>query len=556
MKRILFIMALIIVGQFSRANNITVQKVTLLDTNRSAKTVAIRINISWENSWRDSINWDAAWIFFKFKEPKDSTWRWRHGTMSKTGNYPGNSAAGLKFAIPDDLKGAFLYRQAIGGGNIKADSVRFLWNYGADGVTNIDSVEIRVFATEMVYVPQGSFAIGDGNGTQRTNLSFQLKNAPNNYGVITNLWSPLINTFVNNTTYPSDDVTVYRDGIRISGLEGLDVNDDKVADNRDFPTGFRSFYSLKYEVTQGQYADFLNTLSLRDTTGMFFSDTIRLKRVPGRLKIALQNLDPFFYTTPVEVFRHSISLDTVEVRYRVSRPDRAYGQGNTNHLTSFADWSGLRPMSELEFEKACRGPLPPYFWTPTMNNTSGDTARKWWGPDYAWGNDTLIYRINNMYSNSKLQYNGVENGTEFFTNYDIFRRYINPIQTFAWSMKDSSAMAIDNGNGPFRVGVFASDTSSRITSGASYYGIMDLSKNVSEYVISIGSSTSRMFSYKIHGDGMLDAYGQSRDFIGNNNMGPTMSIFLQKSDAVSGRNNFGNQGTNGFRAVRTAPTDN
>lgn len=560
MKRILLSLAIILSAQLSKANNITIQKVSLLDTNRTAKTVAIRINISWENSWRDSINWDAAWIFFKYKEPKDSVWRWRHGTLSKTGNYAGNSSAAMKFAIPDDLRGAFLYRQAIGSGNIKADSVRLLWNYGADGVTNIDSVEIRVFATEMVYVPEGSFAIGDGNGKERTNLSFQLKNAPNNYAVITNLWSPLINTFVNNNTYPSDDVIIYRDGIRISGTEGLDINNDKVAENKDFPTGYRSFYSMKYEVTQGQYADFLNTLSLRDTsTGMMYMDTSRLKKVPGKLKLALQNVDPFYYSTPVEIYRHSISLDTVDVRYRVSRPDRAYGQGNTNHLTSFADWAGLRPMSELEYEKACRGPLPPYYWNPGSGNfQNGDTSKKWWGADWAWGNDTTIIRINNMYatSGSKLQYSGVENGMEFFTNYDVYRRYINPIQTWSWTMKDSSSMLIDNGNGPFRVGIFANDSSTRISSGAGYYGIMDLSKNVSEYVVSLGSSTARTFSYKIHGDGMLDAYGQSRDFLSNNNGGPGMNIFIQKSDAVSSRNSYGSQGTNGFRAVRTAPTDN
>lgn len=561
MKRILFTLAILIVGHTIQANNINVQKVSMLDTNRTAKTVAIRINISWENSWRDSINWDAAWIFFKYKEPKDSIWRWRHGTLSKTGNYAGNSTAPLKFAIPDDLKGAFLYRQAAGSGNIKSDSVRLFWNYGADGVSNIDSVEIRVFATEMVYVPEGTFAIGDGNGKERSNMSFQLKNAPNNYAVITDLWSPLINTFVNNNTTGSDDVTLYRDGIRISGLNGIDVNDDKVADHRDFPTGYRSFYSMKYEVTQGQYADFLNTLSLRDTSmGMMYMDTMRLKKVPVKLKAALQNLDPFYYSTPVEVFRHSISLDTVDVRYRVSRPDRAYGQGNSNHLVSFSDWSGLRPMSELEFEKACRGPLPPYFWNPTNPGNVGDTMKKWWGADWAWGNDTAVFRLSNMmYNNSsKLQYSGVENGAEFFTNYDVYRRYTNPISSFFWIMRDSSSMAIDNGNGPFRVGIFANDSSTRISSGAGYYGIMDLSKNVSEYVISIGSTSARAFSYKIHGDGMLDAYGQSRDFLSNNFGGPGagMNAFIQKLEAVSQRNSYGNQGTNGFRAVRTAPTDN
>ena len=142
------------------------------------------------------------------------------------------------------------------------------------------------------------------------------------------------------------------------------------------------------------------------------------------MKLALQNLDPFYYSTPVEIYRHSISLDSVEVRYRVSRPDRAYGQGNTTHLISFADWAGLRPMSELEYEKACRGPLPPYYWNPGSGNfQNGDTSRKWWGPDWAWGNDTTLARANtgpiNSNSYGVLNFSGLENGTESFNNDNI-----------------------------------------------------------------------------------------------------------------------------------------
>jgi formylglycine-generating enzyme required for sulfatase activity len=544
----------------TRANNISIQRVSLLDTNRTAKTVAVRLNISWDNSWRDSINWDAAWIFFKFKEPKDSVWRWRHGTLSKSGNYAGNSTAAMKLVVPDDLRGAFYYRQGIGSGNIKADSLRLLWNYGADSVRNIDSVEIRVFATEMVYVPEGFFSIGDGNGKERSSNSFHLKNAPNNYVTITDKWSPLLNTLNSNTMGGgNDDVALYRDGIRISGLDGLDINGDKVAEYKDFPTGYRAFYSMKYEVTQGQYADFLNTLSLRDTNNLWMgSDTTRLKKLNAKHKLALQNLDPYFYSTPVETYRHTISLDTVEVRYRVSRPDRAFGQAGTNFLFSFADWSGLRPMTELEFEKACRGPLPPYFWNPTNNFGMGDTARKWSGADWAWGNDTSLPRISNMYgssNNSILRYSGLENGTETFSNYDVFKRYINPVRADAM-MGMINVGGGDGGTGPFRVGIFANDTSSRISSGASYYGIMDLSKNVAEYVISIGSNNSRAISYKVHGDGMLDAYGQTRDFISNTFSGPGNSTIIQKQESVSQRNGFGGQGINGFRVVRTAPADN
>jgi hypothetical protein len=44
-----------------------------------------------------------------------------------------------------------------------------------------------------------------------------------------------------------------------------------------------------------------------------------------------------------------------------------------NRMAAFADWSGLRPMSELEYEKACRG-----YNTPAVPN------------EYAWGNAKLF----------------------------------------------------------------------------------------------------------------------------------------------------------------------
>jgi hypothetical protein len=110
------------------------------------------------------------------------------------------------------------------------------------------------------------------------------------------------------------------------------------------------------------------------------------------------------------------------------------------------------------------------------------------------------------------------------------------------------------------VGIFANDTSSRISSGASYYGIMDMSKNVMEYVISLGSTGSRNFSSLVHGDGMLNVYGRATDFTPSNNGMLTMGSelrWLQKNGAISERNNYGQQGAIGFRSVRSAtPQDN
>lgn len=557
MKRYLFILLLFFCGiNYVKANNINIQRVSLRDTNRVAKTVVIKINISWDNSWRDSINWDAAWLYFKYKKINDSAWKWKHGNFSTTGNYPGISTSPLKIVVPSDLKGAFLYRSGIGEGNIKSDSVCFVWNYGSDASINIDSVELRFFATEMVFVPEGSFSIGDGNGKDKSSNSFQNKYAENNYVTISRNWSPLVNTFVNNNYYGSDDVTVYKDGIRISGTDGIDVNNDKITDHPNYPVGYRAFYSMKYEVTQGQYADFLNTLTLRDSNVNSYSDTNSLKKLNTRLKLAHQSLDPYFSYNPVEKYRHTIAFDSVNNKYTVSRPDRAIGQVYQQHVLAFCDWAGLRPMSELEFEKAARGPLPPYYRSYYNNNNynyADTTTTNWTGGEYAWGNDTTVARISNMTSNIKFTFSGLENGTERFSNYNVLRRYINPINNNG--MNSYAIEGGDGGSGPLRVGIFASDTSSRLSSGASYYGVMDLSKNVTEYVISLGSNGSRNFSYLVHGDGSLNVYGLATEFTPSNNgmlyIGSELR-WLQKNGSISERNNNGQQGSNGFRSVRTA----
>lgn len=560
MKKVLLLVMLISISTiYSYANGVTVQKVALTDTNKTNKTVMVRFNISWENSWRDSINWDAAWIFVKYREPKDSIWKYRHLTMAGTGS-TGSTNASMKLVFPDDRKGVFLYRSDIGSGPIKADSVKLMWNYGADNVTNIDSVEIKVFATEMVYVPNGNFALGDGNGKEKSSSSFQLRNAQNNYVIVTDKWSPLVNTKNNTQLTGNDDVTLYTDGIRISGLQGLDINNDKAADFPDFPTGYRSFYCMKYDVSQGQYADFLNTLSIRDTTGYNWVDTSRLKKVNPKYKLALQSLDPIFNSSPLDYQRHTILLDSNEAKYVVSRPDRAFGKAGQTSYLSFSDWSGLRPMSEMEYEKASRGPLPPmyktYYGSPNYNS---DTTNSWSGFDWPWGNDSSFARHNNNGPMSNpaniLNFNDVENGTEYFSNYTIYKRYINPIYG-ASNMNSKSVNGGDGGDGPYRVGIFANDTTGRIASGATYYGIMDFGKNVSKMVVTAGSAAGRSLSYKKHGDGLLNAYGNAdnTEFLSNLNSGPMNQIFINKSGAVSERNSYGT--FVGFRSVRTAPSDN
>jgi len=188
-----------------------------------------------------------------------------------------------------------------------------------------------------------------------------------------------------------------------------------------------------------------------------------------------------------------------------------------------------------------------------------DTTSNWSGFDWAWGNDSTLARESNMYSSNTfttLVFSGNENGTETFSNYNIFKRYINPVGSSGPIMNNSTSGG-DGGAGPYRVGIFATDTSSRISSGATYYGIMDFSKNVSQFVISIGANNNRTFSYKKHGDGILSYNGlpdKNEFFISQNNFpGYQSGTYLSKQRSISERQ----QGWSnmGFRSVRTAPAD-
>src|SRR6202167_1011651 len=46
----------------SYANNLSVTNVTLGSRDPNAHTVVVTFNVSWQNSWRNKINFDAAWL--------------------------------------------------------------------------------------------------------------------------------------------------------------------------------------------------------------------------------------------------------------------------------------------------------------------------------------------------------------------------------------------------------------------------------------------------------------------------------------------------------------
>jgi formylglycine-generating enzyme required for sulfatase activity len=202
MKKIFsfFALALLLWAHVARANNIAVSNVSLTGQNiiaghnNALNFALVQFDLSWENSWRLSYstginNWDAAWVFVKYRVNGGN---WNHAHLNNTGHDDGSGTtldieAGLLTpgsafnATTNPAMGCFFYRNAAGTGNISNTSLQLRWNYGANGLNDNALVEVKVFAIEMAYVPQGGFDAGESspinplaNGTISASVTFQL----------------------------------------------------------------------------------------------------------------------------------------------------------------------------------------------------------------------------------------------------------------------------------------------------------------------------------------------------------------------------------------------
>ena len=427
---------LICTTQLCLANNVEIENISLTGQNNATDTKMIEFDISWENSWRTAAspsNWDAVWIFAKYRLTSGTLWE--HATINaNSANHTAPTGSTID-AVPDAM-GAVLYRDADGFGPNDFNNVQLQWDYGVDGLNDNDSVEICVFAIEMVHVPQGGFTLGDGNGTTHSTNSFEIGTS--------NTFATIGTTIVNSVqTTNADAAPLPNPGIGIDGDDGLDINNDgdvtDPGDNPDFPTGYTAFYTMKYEISQGQYVEFLNKLTIGQGTSRMTATTASRHNMTGGGN-----------------------------NWTTLTPNRACGRLNWMDLAAYADWSGLRPMTELEYEKAARGTIP-----SVLN-------------EYAWGT-TSIYTT---------AYALTADGTasEGITNMGTITGNAN------YSTTDPA--------GPMRCGIFAASSANntREETGGSYYGIMELSGNIHEMIVTLGDANGLAFDGS-HGNGELSLAG-------------------------------------------------
>lgn len=314
----------------STVNYMLIENVTVTGINTALGTAQVQFDINWGNSWKDSINWDAAWVFIKYKNTEGE---WKHAKINAIGYDHGQGTSNIIQPTSDKM-GAFVRMADYGQTNFSVDGMQLQWNFSLDGLSNVSNMEIKLFAIEMVYNPIGSFSFCDGQAYKPKGLDF-------NYSVINERMSPSINCQTQFWDY-SDPNYLDTNTIRIKGNAGIDTNNDNIIDNPNYPTGYFPYYAFKFELTDQQYSDFLNCLNEAQKVNL-------------------------------EVLGGTSSLNLSNGKYYASSPNRAfsgtYGISKAM-LMAYADWSGLRPISVLEFSKSLWGPSKPYLSSPGIAYSS------------------------------------------------------------------------------------------------------------------------------------------------------------------------------------------
>jgi formylglycine-generating enzyme required for sulfatase activity len=526
------LLAVVFTPSIVLCNNIQVANVSMVDLN--ATTATLTFDVTWENSWRGggAPNHDAAWIFVKYQL---SNGGWYHATFPNTGHtVPANAelVAGLKepnssYSPTNQAVGFFLRRAADGSGTFTAYGVGLSWNYGGSSIAFNDIVAIKVLAIEMVHVTEGSFWLGSGGSESnafRTGDSSYGSEVPFQMGST----SVTFNNTSSTTIWSENSAQSYPEYMIYSG-----------------PTGYSAFYCMKYEISQQQYVDFLNTLTRSQQnarTGTEIGTGTSSVAQPYVMSGTANIMDRNGIRCSANISPNGPIVFYCDLNGNGAGNDPDDGRWVAcNYLSwhdvgAYLDWSGLRFMSEFEFEKACRGPLPP------MPN------------EYPWGSASsasVPYAYSNMGANNE----GIATG------------YANYQGNVNWANSTGPA------NGPLRVGIFSAHAlnNGRTSSGASYYGIMEIAGNLREPAIYLSSPEGRSYN-GTHGNGIITQDGNADALTWPPNYLPQLSQYpaagmgyrggsfidplgyLRISDrATAGTSGLERYKYNGGRGVRKAP---
>jgi formylglycine-generating enzyme required for sulfatase activity len=296
-------------------------------------TTAVRVRVAWNHAWRNARNHDAAWVFLNYRLPQGP---WRPARV--LGVSPSGSPAAVDLA--EDGSGAFVYAAQTHRGPVDWQLEFRIDPASITGGPPGAKLEWHVSGVEMVYIPEGPFWLGARDPKSvEMNSFFRSDAAGNPAGLLR------IDSEREIQVGPREGALWYK--VATPQYQGDGQGPIPAA----FPKGFAAFYAMKYELTQGQYAEFLNHIPEQASA---------FRAIHGGLGYA----------------RHRGSIRVENGRFLAVAPERPANWVSWNDNMAFAAWARLRPMTEFEYTKASRGPVDPPAGDFPWGTTSKDRLRR------------------------------------------------------------------------------------------------------------------------------------------------------------------------------------
>lgn len=318
---------------------------------RDAGGCSVTFDVEWRNAWRNERNHDAVWICVRLSHAGLDAGPARLVPGAAIKIIDAGGIAG-EVVVSADGMGAFVRPAGPCRGDVRWNVQLTLDESSARFLGENAGSTVSVYAFEMVYIPSGPFTLGDPGEDSVGYAAFFRSDAQ---GKRAGLYHVPDESEI--PVGPAEGSLYYNHSQRFSIYEGDRLGPLPEA----FPKGTRDFYIMKYEITQGEYVTFLNSLSAAAQTSRTLAGARGYAENRGTIK--------------AENGEHIAGA-----------PSRPANFVSWDDGCAFADWAGMRPMTELEYTKACRGPLEPlaneYPWNTDSKGEllrvmtdSGDLAR-------------------------------------------------------------------------------------------------------------------------------------------------------------------------------------
>jgi hypothetical protein len=278
------------------ARAVTITNVTMVP--RDGRTATVKFDVAWDDSWRHEANHDAAWVFFKVRGEGEKEWRHVRLVADKVLNPTGygQERSGTRLDfIVPDGKDGFL-------GMFVRRAEYGVGKVAATKVTAVWDLTANKGITKDTNVSVRAFGI---EMVFIPEGPFYLGSGGTEPYRFYKYTDGTQHTLPYRVTSAGAIPTGQQAG-KLWARRGAQP-EDKGEIPAAFPNGYPAFYCMKFHIAHGQYTGFLNTLTAAQAK----------ERDPGNNGLS-------------------------------------WADG-----AAWAAWAGLRPMTELEYEKVTRGPMEP-----------------------------------------------------------------------------------------------------------------------------------------------------------------------------------------------------